>query len=216
MRVARLKEAYPTAKVELCGAKTSIVWASSRSSARCGAPSGRGPSLRSTSGMSGPTSTPSRARKPEKLHWLILPTVSAEVFSMALEHFAREVGAGSRKRILLVLDRAGWHTAKKKLRVPEGIHLEFLPSHSPELQPSERLWPLSDEGVAKPSLRGDRGTGGGDRGALRGSGGPTRGHPLVHPLPLVAECRLRSVSIQADLVSPFPLPAWMPAITISR
>jgi transposase len=30
----------------------------------------------------------------------------------------------------------------------EGIHLEFLPSHSPELQPSERLWPLSNEGVA--------------------------------------------------------------------
>jgi len=66
---------------------------------------------------------------------------------MALENFAREVGAGKRKRILLVLDRAGWHTAKK-LKVPEGIHLEFLPSHSPELQPSERLWPLSNEGVA--------------------------------------------------------------------
>ena len=66
---------------------------------------------------------------------------------MALEHFAREVGAGKRKRILLVLDQAGWHTAKK-LKVPEGVHLEFLPSHSPELQPSERLWPLSNEGVA--------------------------------------------------------------------
>ncbi len=32
--------------------------------------------------------------------------------------------------------------------MPEGIHLEFLPSHSPELQSSERLWPLSNEGVA--------------------------------------------------------------------
>ncbi len=67
---------------------------------------------------------------------------------MALENLAREVGAGKRKRILLVLDGARWHTAKKKLRVTEGIHLEFLPSHSPELQPSERLWPLSDEAVA--------------------------------------------------------------------
>jgi transposase len=83
-----------------------------------------------------------------KVHWLILPTVSAEVFSMALEHFAREVGAGKRKRIILVVDRAGWHTAKKKLKVPEGIHLELVPSHSPELQPAERLWPLSNEGVA--------------------------------------------------------------------
>ncbi len=51
------------------------------------------------------------------------------------------MGAGKRKRILLVLDQAGWHTAKKKLRVPDGIHLELLPSHSPELQPSERLCP---------------------------------------------------------------------------
>jgi hypothetical protein len=39
--------------------------------------------------------------------------------------------AGTRKRILLVVDRAGWHTAKEKLKVPEGIHLEFLPSHRP-------------------------------------------------------------------------------------
>jgi transposase len=85
--------------------------------------------------------------KTGEVHWLILPTVNAEVFSLALEHFAKEVGAGTRKRVLLVLDGAGWHTAKK-LRVPEGVHLEFLPSHSPELQPSERLWPLSNEGVA--------------------------------------------------------------------
>ena len=85
--------------------------------------------------------------KSGEVYWLILPTVNAEVFSMALENFAREVGAGKRKRVLLVLDGAGWHKAKK-LRVPEGIHLEFLPPHSPELQPAERLWPLSDEGVA--------------------------------------------------------------------
>jgi transposase len=82
---------------------------------------------------------------------MILPTVNAEAFSMALESFAREVGAGKKRRVLPVLDRAGWHTAKR-LRVPEGTHthtpLEFLPSHSPELQPAERLWPLSDEGVA--------------------------------------------------------------------
>ena len=78
----------------------------------------------------------------------MLPTVSARVFSLALSHFAREVGAGKRKRILLVVDQAGWHTAKNKLEVPEGIYLEFLPSHSPELQPAERLWPLSNEGIA--------------------------------------------------------------------
>ena len=34
------------------------------------------------------------------------------------------MGAGTKKRIMLVVDRAGWHTAKKKLKVPEGIDLE--------------------------------------------------------------------------------------------
>jgi transposase len=29
-----------------------------------------------------------------------------------------------------------------------GFGGEFLPSRSPELQPAERLWPLSDEAVA--------------------------------------------------------------------
>ena len=31
--------------------------------------------------------------------------------------------------------------------VPPGITLIFLPPYSPELQPTERLWPLSNEGV---------------------------------------------------------------------
>ncbi len=48
---------------------------------------------------------------------------------------------------LLVVDRAGWHTGGE-VEVPEGIHLEFLPSGSPELQPAERLWPLTNEALA--------------------------------------------------------------------
>ncbi len=79
-------------------------------------------------------------------HWLILPTVNAEVFSLALEHFARQVGAGEKRRIVLTLDQAGYHTSKE-VRVPEGINLEFLPAHSPELQPAQRLWVLTNEGV---------------------------------------------------------------------
>lgn len=45
------------------------------------------------------------------------------------------------------MDQAGWHTSSQ-VEVPEGIHLEFMPSHSPELQPAERLWPLTNEAVA--------------------------------------------------------------------
>jgi hypothetical protein len=32
--------------------------------------------------------------------------------------------------------------------IPEGIDLFELPSHSPQLQPAERLWPLTNEVVA--------------------------------------------------------------------
>lgn len=79
--------------------------------------------------------------------WLLLPEVSAAAFSLALAHFAAEVGAGEAKRVVLVLDRAGYHTSGA-VAVPAGIEREFLPAYSPELQPAERLWPLTDEGVA--------------------------------------------------------------------
>lgn len=84
--------------------------------------------------------------------WFLLPTVNAQVFTVALAHFAQAVGAGPKKRVLLVLDRAGWHTSQE-LQVPEGIHLLFLPPYSPELQPCEHLWPLTNEGVANRSFR---------------------------------------------------------------
>ncbi len=82
-----------------------------------------------------------------EVYWLILPTVNVELFSMALLEFARQVGAGKERRILLVVDKAGWHTGGE-VEVPEGIHLEFLPSGSPELMPAERLWPLTNEALA--------------------------------------------------------------------
>jgi transposase len=66
---------------------------------------------------------------------------------VALNEFAKEVGAGKEKHVVLVVDQAGWHTGKE-VEIPEGIDLEFLPSGSPELQPAERLWPLTNEGVA--------------------------------------------------------------------
>jgi transposase len=147
MRVLRLKERYPTAKVELwcedeqrLGLKPIMrkVWS----------PIGRRPIVGIHQRYKWTYLYAFAHPKSGEVHWLILPRVDAEAFSVALENFAGEVGAGTSKRVLLVLDQAGWHTAKNKLRVPEGIHLEFLPSHSPELQPAERLWPLSDEAVA--------------------------------------------------------------------
>ncbi len=104
--------------------------------------------------------------------------VNAEAFSVALESFVRELGAGDRKRILLVvLDDVGGHTAKK-LRMREGIHLEFLPSDSPELRPSEGCG-LERRKSGEPPLRADLGPGGGDRGALPGVERPAGGGSLV-------------------------------------
>ncbi len=76
--------------------------------------------------------------------WLLLPTVRADLFSLALAEFAQAVGAGQGKQVLVLLDRAGWHVSTQ-VQVPDGVHLVWLPPYSPELQPAERLWPLADE-----------------------------------------------------------------------
>jgi hypothetical protein len=78
---------------------------------------------------------------------IIGSTVSAAIMSAVLQEFADDAGLGAKRRAVLVLDGAGWHVAKD-LRVPEGIHLVFLPPYSPELQPAERLWPIVNEAVA--------------------------------------------------------------------
>jgi len=70
-------------------------------------------------------------------------TISIPLFEVELAAFARQVGASPTKQIVLVLDRAGWH-ASVKLHVPEHVHLLFLPPYSPELQPAEHLWPLTN------------------------------------------------------------------------
>ena len=79
--------------------------------------------------------------------WLLLPTVNIELMTRALQEFAKATGAGPDKRVLLVLDRAGWHVSPK-VKVPVGIELVRLPPYSPELQPAERLWALSDDPIA--------------------------------------------------------------------
>jgi transposase len=76
-----------------------------------------------------------------------LPTVSVEVFSQALTELAQFLGLGGDKHLILVLDQAGWHTSDRVV-VPEGIHLLFQPAYSPEVQPAERLWEVTDEALA--------------------------------------------------------------------
>jgi transposase len=146
VKLEKLKEAHPRASVELwaedearLGLKPVIrrVWA----------PVGKRPVGRFNRGYKWTYLYGFVQPESGEVYWLILPTVNTELFSMALNEFAREVGAGEDKHVLLVVDQAGWHTGKE-VEVPEGIHLEFLPSGSPELMPAERLWPLSNEAIA--------------------------------------------------------------------
>lgn len=75
--------------------------------------------------------------------WLLMPTVCVAAFNAALQAFAEHVSASDHNRIFLFVDRAGWHTSPKIERLP-GLSLLYLPPYSPELQPAEHLWSLSD------------------------------------------------------------------------
>jgi transposase len=142
----KLEEAHPEAKVEL--------WAEDE--ARLGlkplmrrvwAPVGQRPIARFNRGYKWTYLYGFVCPQSGEVYWLILPTVNTKLFSMSLREFAKEIGAGEHKQILLVVDKAGWHTGGE-VELPEGIHLEILPKGSPELQPAERLWPLTNEALA--------------------------------------------------------------------
>ncbi|NEO74635.1 IS630 family transposase [Moorena sp. SIO3H5] len=76
--------------------------------------------------------------------WYLIPRVNTEWLNLVYKNFAKDVGIAEKKIVLLIEDNAGWHRSKKVV-VPEGIKVEFLPPYSPELQPAERLWKLVDE-----------------------------------------------------------------------
>jgi hypothetical protein len=81
------------------------------------------------------------------VEWFLCNAANTALFGAVLARFAQAVGAGAAKTVILVLDRAGWHVSGQ-LVVPEGLRLVFLPPYSPELQPAERLWPLTNEALA--------------------------------------------------------------------
>ena len=76
--------------------------------------------------------------------WNISNNISKAYFKLVLADFAKSVGAGPNKRIVLQL---GASTVVKweNLTVPDGIRLVFQPAHSPQLQPAEHLWAFLDE-----------------------------------------------------------------------
>jgi transposase len=67
---------------------------------------------------------------------LYLPEVNTKMMNIYLKELSRYF---SGEKLILIMDRAGWHKSKD-LKVPENIKIEYLPPYSPELNPVERLW----------------------------------------------------------------------------
>jgi hypothetical protein len=78
---------------------------------------------------------------------LILPAANTDGMALALEEFARWADPEGSKLLVVLVDNAGGHVAKR-LTVPPGVVLHPLPPCTPELQPAEPLGPLVREVVA--------------------------------------------------------------------
>jgi transposase len=78
---------------------------------------------------------------------LILPAANADWMGLALAEFARWADPDGTKLLVVLVDNAGWHVARR-LAVPPNVVLHRLPPCTPELQPAEPLWPLVREAVA--------------------------------------------------------------------
>jgi hypothetical protein len=76
-----------------------------------------------------------------------LPAADTDWMAAALAEFARWADPEGRKLLVVLVDNAGWHIAKR-LEVPANVVLHRLPPRTPELQPVEPRWPLLREAVA--------------------------------------------------------------------
>jgi len=65
------------------------------------------------------------------------PYANTAAMNEHLLEISSQVATG--KHAVVIMDRAGWHTAKKLL-VPKNITLMPLPPYSPELNPEEKPW----------------------------------------------------------------------------
>ena len=68
---------------------------------------------------------------------LVLPVADTAAMQLMLDELANTVTPGA--LVLVILDRAGWHTSRS-LRGPANLTLVFLPPYSPELNAIERVW----------------------------------------------------------------------------
>ncbi len=68
---------------------------------------------------------------------LVLPVATTEAMQLLLSELSQAVAPDA--HAILVLDKAGWHTAKR-LKWPDNVSPIHLPPYSPELNGIERIW----------------------------------------------------------------------------
>ena len=67
---------------------------------------------------------------------MILPACNTDTMQLFLNSLSSQY---NHYRIILLIDKAGWHTSSK-LGVPANISIWNLPPYSPELNPVELIW----------------------------------------------------------------------------
>lgn len=72
-----------------------------------------------------------------KAEGMFFSRLDTEVMNQFLDQMSKAIDADT--HVVLILDRAGYHTSKS-LKVPPNITLKHLPPYSPELNPVENLW----------------------------------------------------------------------------
>ncbi|WP_231749827.1 transposase [Tautonia plasticadhaerens] len=70
----------------------------------------------------------------------ILPAADTDRMAAALGEFARWAGPAGERLLVVPVDNAGWHVARR-LAVPPDVVRHRLPPRTPDLQPAEPLWP---------------------------------------------------------------------------
>jgi transposase len=78
---------------------------------------------------------------------LILPAANTDGRELALAEVVRWADPAGGKLLVVLVDHAGGHVAKR-LTVPPNVVLRRRPPCTPELQPAEPLWPRVREAVA--------------------------------------------------------------------
>jgi transposase len=67
---------------------------------------------------------------------LIMPRADTVTMNIFLQTLSKQQ---QNERIILCMDKAGWHTTEK-LKMPNNIIPWYLPPYSPELNPVELIW----------------------------------------------------------------------------